>query len=194
MAAIDKGPVFGGLSLILVCFLGSAGLRFADSAHAFSDEISEMAAFYPAAGAIPNVEEPVDSSDALLQAIKEREVQLDRKDRQLADREQELRVAEQKLAEQLAAFEIAQRNLEETLALADGAAERDIERMKTVYESMKPAEAALIFQQMETSFAAGLLARMRPEIAANVMGAMEPDAAYAVTLTIASRNTDVPIE
>ena len=115
-------------------------------------------------------------------------------DERLADRRQSLNVAETKLAEQLAAFEKARANLQATLALADQAAEKDIARMTTVYENMKPAEAAKIFERMDVAFAAGLLARMRPDVAAAVLTGMEPDAAYAVTLTIASRNAAVPKE
>ena len=103
-------------------------------------------------------------------------------------------VAEAKLKEQLAAFETAQENLARTLALADEAAEKDIARMTTVYEAMKPAEAAQIFERMDVAFAAGLLARMRPDAAARVLTGMSPEAAYAVTLTIASRNHGVPVE
>ena len=57
--------------------------------------------------------------------------------------------------------------------MADGAAEKDIARMTTVYEAMKPAEAAQIFERMDVAFAAGLLARMRPEAAANVLTGMD---------------------
>ena len=57
---------------------------------------------------------------------------------------------------------------------------------------MKPAEAAKIFEKMDVSFAAGLMSRMRPEVAADVLTGMAPEAAYAVTLTIASRNHGVP--
>ena len=103
-------------------------------------------------------------------------------------------MAEAKLAEQLAAFETAQKNLEQTLALADQAAERDIARMTTVYENMKPADAARIFERMDVAFAAGLLSRMRPDLAAEVLTGMTADSAYAVTLTIASRNAAVPTE
>ena len=38
------------------------------------------------------------------------------------------------------------------------------------------------------------LARMRPEVAANVLTGMTPESAYAVTLTIASRNHGVPVQ
>jgi flagellar motility protein MotE (MotC chaperone) len=175
----------GGVGLIVLCFLGSAALRLTEGGLALAEDIAMAESAPPA---------PPPDGDALLTAIREREAQLDAQEKRLADRAQTLGVAEAKLAEQLAAFEKARANLEKTLALADEAAERDIARMTAVYENMKPADAARIFERMDVSFAAGLLARMRPEIAANVLIGMNADAAYAVTLTIASRNAAVPTE
>ncbi len=195
MARMSSAPAIGGMTLVVVCFLGSAGLRLLESAPAIAQEIETLAAFRPAAGTITSgpAGDQVDA-DALLREIRDREAQLDAEAKQLADRAQALSVAEKKLQEQLAAFEQAQRNLEATLSQADKAAERDIDRMKTVYENMKAADAAKIFEEMETSFAAGILARMRPELAASGMAAMDPHSADAVTLTNASRNSRVPTE
>lgn len=176
----------GGIGLIVVCFFGSAALRLTDDNWALAQGMGEAAR-----GEAPAT--PQDG-DALLAAIREREAQLDAEEKRLADRRQSLSVAEAKLQEQLAAFEKAQGNLEKTLAMADQAAEKDISRMTTVYEAMKPAEAAEIFEKMDVAFAAGLLARMRPEAAASVLSGMAPESAYAVTLTIASRNHGVPVE
>jgi flagellar motility protein MotE (MotC chaperone) len=176
MAMRHRG--LGGVGLIVLCFLGSAALRLGDSGWALAEGTGERVA-----AADP---------DALMTAIQAREAQLDAEERRLADRQQTLRVAEAKLKEQLGAFAIAQKNLAQTLALADEAAERDLARMTTIYENMKPAEAALIFERMDVGFAAGLLARMRPDLAAQVLTGMSADAAYAVTLTVASRNAAVP--
>ena len=174
----------GGIALIVVCFFGSAALRLTDDNWALAQGIGEAVQGETAAP----------GGEALLAAIRDREAQLDVEEKRLADRRQSLNVAEAKLAEQLAAFEKAQVNLEKTLSMADQAAEKDIARMTTVYEAMKPAEAAQIFEKMDVSFAAGLLSRMRPEAAANVLTGMTPEAAYAVTLTIASRNHGVPVQ
>lgn len=174
-----------GMGLIVLCFLGSAVLRVTHGGLALAQEIDAMEAQSKAAP-------PPEGSDALMAALREREAQLDADRAKLADRAQTLNVAEAKLAEQLAAFEKAQKQLEATLASADKAAEKDIDRMTTVYENMKPADAARILDRMDVNFASGLLARMRPEIAAQVLTGMNPDAAYAVTLTIASRNSAVP--
>lgn len=182
-----SAPAIGGLGLIVVCFLGSAALRLTENGVAFAEEITA------AGGETRKADEDCSGNpDTLLASIRARETELDTERKRLADRAQTLAVAETKLAEQLAAFETAQKNLESTLAMADQAAERDIARMTTVYENMKPEDAARIFERMDVSFAAGLLARMRPDLAAQVLTGMNADAAYAVTLTIASRNSGVP--
>jgi flagellar motility protein MotE (MotC chaperone) len=173
--------MLSGVGLIVVCFFASAAMRLTGSGWALAEGVGEFA-------------EAAAPGDAMLAAIRERETELDAEERRLAERRQTLSLAEAKLAEQLAAFEKAQANLEKTLAMADQAAEKDIARMTTVYENMKPAEAAKIFERMDVAFAAGLLARMRPDLAAEVLTGMNADAAYAVTLTIASRNAGVPKE
>lgn len=186
MTATDTRRTLGGVGLIVLCFLGSGALRLIEAGSAVAEEIA-------ATEATGTTGEAADG-DALLAAIREREARLRAEETRLADRAQTLSVAETKLAEQLAAFETAQRQLADTLALADEAAERDIARMTTVYENMKPADAARIFARMDIGFAAGLLARMRPELAAAVLTDMDADAAYAVTLTITSRNAGVPTD
>ena len=192
MARRQSMPALGGVGLIALCFAGSATLRLSESGWALAQEIGSIGTSRTemiSAGYGPRVD-----GDTLLAAIQEREAELDRDALRMAERAQTLNVAEAKLAEQLQAFEVAQRRLEETLALADKAAENDIARMTAVYESMKPSEAARIFERMDVSFSAGLMARMRPELAAEVLARMEADSAYAVTLTIASRNSGVPTD
>lgn len=194
MAAPVSRPIaLGGIGLIVVCFFGSAALRVTESGMAIAQEIGALAqdAEEPEA---PAVSPPTETPDILLDAIRERSDQLAAEEARLADRAQTLAVAEIRLTEQLAALEEARASLEATLAMADHASERDIDRMTVVYESMKPAEAARIVERMDVAFAAGLMARMKPEIAAQVLAGMNADAAYAVTLTIASRNTRVPVE
>ncbi|MBP7243368.1 hypothetical protein [Amaricoccus sp.] len=179
------GRAIGGVGLIVLCFLGSAALRLAESGAAIAEELG---ADSPDGAAAPA------EADDLLAAIRAREAALAAEEARMADRKQTLNVAEAKLAEQLAAFETAQKNLEDTLAMADKAAERDIDRMTAVYEAMKPADAAKIFGTMDVSFASGLLVGLDPKSAAAILSGMAPEQAYAITLTIASRNARVPKE
>lgn len=195
MASRTSQPAaIGGIGLIVVCFLGSAALRLTENGVAFAQEIGALTQGAEAAPESSAMPAQAADADGLLASIRTRSDQIAAEEARLADRAQTLAVAETRLAEQLAALEEARANLEATLAMADQAAERDIERMTVVYENMKPAEAARIFERMDVSFAAGLMARMKPEVAALVLAGMNADAAYAVTLTIASRNTRVPVQ
>lgn len=178
-------PAIGGVGLIVACFLASGVLRLSESSLALAEEIES------GTGATANPAGS-DNPGQLMKALRDREAQLNAEEARIADRAQTLNVAEAKLAEQLAAYDKAQKQLQETLASADKAAEKDINKMTTVYENMKPADAARILDRMDVAFAAGLMARMRPEIAAQILSAMNADSAYAVTLTVASRNSKVP--
>ncbi len=181
-------PALGGAGLIVFCFFASAALRLSDDGFALAQGLTGATD-----GKGADAPAGADSA-ALMAALQDRQKQLDAEEARLADRKQSLNVAEAKLTEQLAAFDKAQKNLEKTLAMADQAAEKDLARMTTVYENMKPADAARIFEKMDVNFAAGLLARMRPDVAAKVLTGMKAENAYAVTLTIASRNHAVPTQ
>jgi flagellar motility protein MotE (MotC chaperone) len=132
--------------------------------------------------------------DQLLFAIREREMQLEEREKALLDREQLLNTAQIQLKDQIAHLEDVEKRLAETIAMADGAAERDVARLTSVYENMKPKSAAEVFETMDVSFAAGFIARMRPDAAAEVLSAMSTDRAYAITAVMAGRNSEVPKE
>lgn len=128
----------------------------------------------------------------LLAALQEREARLDEREQKIDARTKALAVASEEIEGRLQALEETEARLRETLALADGAAEGDLARLTTVYESMKPKDAAALFQTMEPDFAAGFLGRMRPEFAAAIMAGFPPDVAYSISAILAGRNASVP--
>ena len=129
---------------------------------------------------------------ALAEALSLREDRLTARERALADRQAALALAEVALTERLAELEAVEAELRQTLALADGAAEADIQRLTEVYQAMKPKEAAALFEAMAPEFAAGFLGRMPPEAAAAILSGMSAEAAYGISVIVAGRNTDVP--
>ncbi len=181
--------------VIILCFLGSGAIRIAESGGAIASEVTDASASLlggsdtaQAAHDCPAPFEP----QAMVEAIQEREATLDALEKTLLDREQVLRVAKLRIEDQLNVLEDAERRLADTLALADDAAEKDLERLTSVYENMKPKEAAEIFETMEVSFAAGFLARMRPDAAAGIMSNVDKNTAYAISVVMAGRNSQVP--
>ncbi len=124
--------------------------------------------------------------------LRERQAQLDERERHVALRMIELQKAEKSLKTNLERVKAAEEDLRATISLADGAADRDIDTLIAVYEKMKPKDVSVVFETMDPSFAAGFLARMRPESAASVMAGLSAQKAYTVSILLAGRNMDVP--
>jgi flagellar motility protein MotE (MotC chaperone) len=131
---------------------------------------------------------------AVVEALQLREARLATQEAALADRIAALALTETAVTGRLAELERAEAALSETLARSDGAAEGDLARLTTVYETMKPKDASALFAAMDAEFAAGFLGRMKPEAAAAILAGMQPDAAYAVSVLLAGRNALVPRE
>jgi flagellar motility protein MotE (MotC chaperone) len=132
------------------------------------------------------------SPGPLLEAIRERQTDLDDREARFEDRMQALKVAEQRLQDNIKILVAAEKKLADTLSIADQAAEKDLERLTTVYENMKSKNAASLFSEMAPEFAAGFLGRMRSDAAAGIMSNLEPEKAYTISLVLAGRNTRVP--
>ncbi len=128
----------------------------------------------------------------LFETLRVREARLIASEAALAARQDALRAAESELARQLDDLAAMERRLAQTLALADEAAERDIARLTSVFESMRARDAAELFEEMDVEFAAGFIGRLRPETAAEIMAGLTPQIAYAISAVLAGRNANVP--
>lgn len=179
----------GALALLGAVFVGSAGARLLDPTGAIAQEATSDEALQPVAHCAPS-----DAPEALLAALKEREMQLASRADVIADRESLLRAAEIRFRAQADRLREAEAQLSATLARADRAAEQDVSQLVEVYESMNPKNAAQIFDAMDVTFAAGFLSRMQRDAAAEILSGLPPDKAYAVSVVIAGRNASAPRE
>ncbi|SPH19361.1 hypothetical protein ASD8599_00086 [Ascidiaceihabitans donghaensis] len=185
----------GSVALIALMFLGSAGMRIA---------LSTDAAFAKTANTENESTQPKTQSTtnspqsesrtvpALLDALIKREEKVKETEERQALRAESLEKAKKEIESKLVQLEALEERLSKTLAQARGAEEKDLARLTTVYESMKPAEAAALFEAMEASFAAGFLGRMRPDSAAAIMAGLDPQKAYTISVLLAGRNGKVP--
>lgn len=182
-----RGP--GALQIVTYLLISSACLRFAS-------EVAPAMANEASGSAEESVAQTATNGGAatLLAALQARELRLSEREEQLNARMQALRTAEQEIEEKLQALLLAETELSATIALADTAAETDLAQLTTVYENMKPAEAAALFAQMPPRFAAGFLGLMRPEVAALIMTELEPEIAYSFSVVLAGRNASVPTD
>lgn len=190
----------GSLLLIAGLLLGSGAIRLgieAGPALARSGESDDthMEADHDEVADTESHQAPSrDDMHTMLQAFRQREARLKERERILEERVYALEIADKAVSEKLEKLIEAETALRSTLELADGAVERDIARLTSVYETMKPKEAATLFEEMAPEFAAGFLSRMRPESAAQIMTGLTPETAYTISVVMAGRNAKAPIE
>lgn len=192
MTKSTKG--FGPIHLVIACLvasavlrLGSDGMALAETGHAAQMEMPDLPTEVAQCEALEDV-------DQLIRIVKERETQLDEKSVEITNRQLILENLEDRIKAQIVELETANQNLAETLAIADGAAETDLNRLTTVYEAMKPQNAARVFENMDLTFAAGFLSRMDPQSAAMVMSELPAELAYSVSVVMAGQNARAPTE
>lgn len=184
----------GSVLLISCLFLGSAAIRVGGEAG------KAVATENPTPVASPLTETgdpttgvmPREELSNMLVAFKNREERIERLEREMAVRQKALRVADEEIERRLVVLQQAEESLRSLLAIADTAAEDDLSKLTTVYENMKPKDAAALFEEMEPGFAAGFLGRMRPDAAAGIMAGLSPQKAYTISVLLAGRNADVP--
>lgn len=131
-----------------------------------------------------NVGVPGDTSPAqkaLLERLQQRRQELDTRARDLELRENLIKEAEQRLDQRM----------NELRALEDPASAEnpnDTSKMKnlvTMYEAMKPKEAARIFEKLDVAVLVGIAKAMKPGKLSEVLAVMTPDAAQRLTVELA---------
>ena len=149
---------------------------------------------------LPDAEEqigfaqPETGNAAIVEAFREREARLKDRESRLEDRMRALALAEREATERLTQLSQAEGSLRAMLEQVDVAAETDVDRLVAVYETMKPKEAAALFDQMPPSFAAGFLAMLTPQTAGQILALVEPSKAYSISVVLAGRNADIPLD
>lgn len=195
-ARVKRRTGRGALWIIAFIFILSAGARLGSgTGAAIAREVSELSS-----GSEVDVtpDEPLacDLTEAasVLKALQSREAALREKESSVAVKLKAIELARVEIADNMVALEKAEKRLAATMATARTAAEDDLEKLTTVYESMKPKEAAQLFEQMAPDFAAGFIARMNPEAAAAVLTGLKPETAYSLSVILAGRNANAPNE
>ncbi len=186
----------GSILLISSLLVGSAALRLgvgAGTAVAEGDLANQLL-LPKAMSETEDAPQPAQKVEvgSLLDALIARENRIAEKEKKLKVRAKALDVAQVEIERRLDALKQAEERLGATLARAETAAEDDLARLTTVYENMKPKDAAALFETMEPEFAAGFLARMRPDVAAKIMSGLDPQVAYSISAIFAGRNALAP--
>jgi flagellar motility protein MotE (MotC chaperone) len=129
--------------------------------------------------------------DVLRQLAKRRD-ELTARERALDDREAMLKATEQRIAVQVEQMKQMKAEYQQMRTQRDEAAEASMRRLVTVYEAMKPEEAARIFETMEGAVLLDVVTRMGERRLAPILAQMSPAKAQALTIAMANRRAIIP--
>ncbi len=127
------------------------------------------------------------SERAILERLQARRQELDARAREIEIRESLLKAAEKRVESKA---EEAKATEAKVTAAAGAKAEADAARFKgiiTMYESMKPKDAAKVFDRLEMSVLYEIASQIAPRKMSDIMGLMQPEAAERLTVELARR-------
>jgi len=129
---------------------------------------------------------------AVLERLQERRQELDSRNRELDMRESLLKAAEKKLETEPAPGKPgAKGSAEGGGAAGQGRDEVENARFKsvvTIYETMKPKDAAKIFDRLDIRVLLEMASQIKPQIMSAIMAQMSPEAAERLTIELAAKN------
>jgi flagellar motility protein MotE (MotC chaperone) len=153
----------------------------------------------PPAGKPVNLDQPPPSAEhGILEKLGQRRQELEERQRELDTREQLLKAADKKLEDRLKEL----RQLEQKPAAggeagaqpgAPGApgqpeAPPTLKNLVTMYEAMKPKDAAKVFDRLDMRVLVPVVTAMNPKKMSEVLAAMTPEAAGKLTVELATRS------
>jgi flagellar motility protein MotE (MotC chaperone) len=128
----------------------------------------------------------------LLQALRERSLKLDERERDLDQRTAVLKAAESRLEEKVADLDAVKLELQQMLARNNDQEDGRLRSLVKIYESMKPKEAAAIFDKLEINVLLGVIERMKENKVAPILASMAPERARQVTDMLADKSQRPP--
>lgn len=122
---------------------------------------------------------------ALLMDLRERRVELDRRERALAERELVLGAMEKRISVRLDELALLQQRLDAASREQRDRGEAGWRGLVRTYEAMRPRDAAAIFNDLDLPVLLEVLDRMKETRAAPVLGFMQPERARQATAELA---------
>lgn len=127
------------------------------------------------------------SERAILERLQARRQELEARAREIEIRESLLKAAEKRIESKVEEAKA----VEAKISAASGAkAEEEAARFKgivTMYESMKPKDAAKVFDRLEMAVLYDIASKIAPRKMSDILGLMQPEAAERLTVELARR-------
>jgi flagellar motility protein MotE (MotC chaperone) len=136
----------------------------------------------------PAQEQPVSASErAILERLQSRRQELEARAREIDIRESLLKAAEKRVESRVEELKGVETRIS---TAAEQKTEADAARFKgivTMYEGMKPKDAAKVFDRLEMPVLFEIASQIAPRKMSDILGLMSPDAAERLTVEMARR-------
>jgi flagellar motility protein MotE (MotC chaperone) len=153
-------------------------------------EVSAPEAAKPseANGAVAEPAPPVSASErAVLERLQARRQELEARAREIDIRENLLKAAEKRIEARVEELKTVETRIS---TATEQKSEADVARFKgivTMYEGMKPKDAARVFDRLEMSVLFEIASQIAPRKMSDILGLMSPEAAERLTIELARR-------
>ena len=135
--------------------------------------------------------QPSGAERAILERLQERRQELDTRARELDIRESLIKAAEKRMEGQLAEMKATEARITVATQQKDDAQAARFKGLVTMYENMKPRDAAKIFDRLDTGVLLDVASKIEPRKMADILAQMSPDAAQHLTVELASQAQEV---
>jgi flagellar motility protein MotE (MotC chaperone) len=130
---------------------------------------------------------PSGAERAILERLQQRREELDARARELDIRESLIKAAEQRIDAHLAEVKEVESRIKVETEAKDQAELARFKGLVTMYENMKPRDAAKIFDRLDMEVLIKVASQINPRSMADIMAQMTPDAAERLTVELASK-------
>jgi len=130
---------------------------------------------------------------AVLESLGKRRESLQQQEGQLDLREKLLQATEERIQKRVDELKKLEERIEAAVEEKKQQEENEIAGLVTMYENMKPKDAARIFDRLSLPILMKVVRQMKPRKMADILARMSPEAAERLTVAIAS-NASVPVE
>jgi flagellar motility protein MotE (MotC chaperone) len=130
---------------------------------------------------------PSGAERAILERLQERRQELDQRGRELDIRESLIKAAEKRVEAQLVEVKQVEGRIAVETQKKDEAEQTRLKGLVTMYENMKPRDAAKIFDRLDLSVLLDVASRINPRSMSEIMAQMSPDTAGKLTIALADR-------
>src|SRR6188768_2980679 len=179
----------GGNASDVTGSVGAAEEKPTDPALKVSDKPPDPTKLEVAGAAIPLEPGRIASPGerAVLERLQSRRQELDTRNRELEMRENLLKAAEKRLEAKVAELKGTESRVNTAMGTRDKVEAERFKSIVSMYENMKPKDAARIFDRLDLKILVDVSTQMKPATMSPILSQMSPEAAERLTVELASR-------